>query len=225
MQKRALRFQAVLFGTFNFPANPDTTIKLMTAFAPLGFMPQVMTVPDPMTGLMSQRIGLTNGSDVQILFAPDRLDFTATTPSGNIEEFVNNVVTYVTHLENGNLRFNRVALVIDNILEEMSLAESETLRDKLLPKSGANSIEWVARWVTPLSKDTEQYNVCIEAMSATGLMMIINGQMQPLSGIKVMHDVSTTPSNTNPRFDAKNLDLMLNSISKIISTQNDLVFV
>lgn len=225
MKTRAIKFQAVLFGTFNFPTNPDTTIKLMTAFAPLGFMPQVMPVPDPMTGRMSQRIGLTNGSDVQILFAPDRIDLTATMPSWSIEEFVNNVVMYVTHLENGSLRFNRVALVIDNILEEMSLAESETLRDKLLPKSGENSIEWVARWVTPLSRDTEQYNVCFEAMSAAGLMMITNGNMQPLSGIKVMHDVSTIPSNTNPRFDAKNLNLMLNSISKIISEQADLVLV
>ena len=225
MIKRAIKFQAVLFGTFNFPANPDTTVKLVTAFAPLGFMPQVMPVTDLMTGQMSQRIGLTNGSNVQILFAPDRLDFLAMAPSWSIEEFVDNVVTYVTHLENGSLRFNRVALVIDNILEEMSLAESETLRDKLLPKSGANSIEWQARWVTPLSKDTEEYNVCFEAMSAAGLMMINNGRMQPLNGIKAMHDVSTTPSNTNPRFDAKSLNANLNSISKIISEQVDLVLV
>lgn len=225
MKKRTIKFQAVLFGTFNFPANPDTTVKLVTAFAPLGFMPQVMTVPDPMTGQMAQRIGLTNGSDLQMQFAPDRLDFIATTPSWSVEEFVNNVVAYVTHLENGSLRFNRVALVIDNILEEMSLAESEALRNKLLPKSGANSIEWVVRWVTPLSKDTEGYNVCFEAMSAAGLMMINNGRMQPLNGIKAMHDVSTIPSNTNPRFDAKNLNLMLNSISEIISGQDDLVLV
>ena len=223
MKKIAIKFQDVLFGTFNFPVSPDTTMKLLSVFAPLGFMPQVMTVPDPMTGLMSQRIGLTNGSDVQILFAPNRLDFTATTPSWGIEEFVNNVVTYVSHLENGSLRFNRVALVIDDILEEMSITEAEELRKKLLPKSGANSIEWVARWVTPLTKGTEEYNVCFEAMSATGLMMIINGQMQPLNGIKTMLDVSTTPNNTNPRFDAKNLNLMLDSISKITSEQAGLV--
>lgn len=225
MKTKSIKFQAVLFGTFNFPANPDTTIKLMTAFASLGFMPQVMPVPDPMTGRMSQRIGLTNAADVQIMFAPDRIDLTATMPSLSIEEFVKNVVIYVRNLENGSLRFNRVALVIDNILEEMSLAESEALREKLLPKSGENSIEWVARWVTPLSEDTEQYNVCFEAMSAAGLMIITNGNMQPLSGIKVMYDVSTIPSDTNPRFDAENLNLTLNSISKIISEQANLVLV
>lgn len=223
MQKRVIKFQAVLFGTFNFPADPDTTVKLMTAFAPLGFMPQVMNAPDPMTGLMSQRIGLTKGANVQILFAPDRIDFTAMMPTGSIEEFVGDVVTNVKHLEHGNLRFNRVALVVDTLLEEMSQADSEALRSKLLPKSGANSIEWMARWVTPLTMDTEQYNVCFEAMKAIGLMLINNGRMQPLNGIKAMSDVSTSPSNTNSRFGADNLHETLDAISKIISGQADLV--
>jgi hypothetical protein len=222
MQK-VIRFQAVLFGTFNFPADPDTTVKLMTTFAPLGFMPQVMTVPDPMTRLMSQRIGLTKGTDAQILFAPDRIDFTTMMPTGSIEEFMSDVVTNVKQLEHGNLRFNRVALVVDTLHEEMSHTDSETLRNKLLPKSGGNSIEWIARWVTPLSTDTEQYNVCFEAMNAIGLMMVHNGLMQPLNGIKVMSDVSTAPSNTNHRFDANNLHEALNAISKIISDQADLV--
>lgn len=223
MQKKAIKFQAVLFGTFNFPADPDTTVKLMTTFAPLGFMPQVMNVPDPMTGLMAQRIGLTKGTDVQIQFSPDRIDFTAMMPTGSIEEFVNEVPTNVKLLEQGSLRFNRVALVVDSLLEEMSQADSETLRNKLLPNSGASSIEWIARWVSPLSMDTEQYNVCFEAMKASGLMMVHNGRMQPLNGIKVMSDVSTTPSNTNPRFDANNLHGALLAISKIISGQADLV--
>lgn len=222
MQKRVIKYQAVLFGTFNFPADPDTTVKLMTTFAPLGFMPQVMTVPEPMTGLSSQRLALTKGTNVQILFAPDRIDFTATMPSESVESFVNDVVSNVEQLERGSLRFNRVALVIDTILEEISQAESEVFRDKYLPTSGANSIEWVARWVTPISKESEQYNVCFEAVCAPGMVMVLpNGRMQPLTGLKVMHDISTTPSNTSPRFDASKLHEALSAISKIVSEQSD----
>ncbi|WP_283149748.1 hypothetical protein [Silvimonas soli] len=222
MQKRVIKFQAALFGTFNFPAEPDTIVKLMTVFAPLGFMPQVISVPDLMTGLTAQRIGMTRGDDVVMLLAPDRIDFTATMPTVDIAGFVNDAVTNVEQLERGNLRFNRVALVVDTLLEEMSEAEIEAMREKLLPHSGARSIEWMARWVTPVINETEQYNVCLEAIKASGLMMFFNGRMQPLHGIKTLHDVSTTPSNTSPRFDAQNLRGALDAISQIISARTDL---
>ncbi len=222
MQKKTIKFQAVLFGTFNFPADPDTTVKLMTIFAPLGFMPQVMNVQDPIAGLTSQRLGLTKGSEMQIQFSPDRIDFTAPMPSMDIDIFLNDVVDYVGKLERGSLQFNRAALVIDALFEELSQTESEALRGKLLPQSGINSVEWVARWVTPLSIHNEQYNACFEAVTATGLMMIINGRMHPLSGIKTMHDVSTTPSNTAHRFNVDNLQETLYGISKIILDRDNI---
>lgn len=219
MPKRLIKLQAVLFGNFNFPVVPETSVRLLTTFASHGFMPQVMNVPDPMAGVTIQRIGLTKGTDIQVLFAPERIDFTVTMPSSSIEDFVNDVVSFIEKLEGGTLQFSRIALVSDSLIEEISQADSEALREKLLPSSGNNSIEWVARWVTPITVGSEQYNACFEAMNANGLMMIINGNMKPLSGIKVMHDISTTPLNTTLRFDAKNLNKELNAISDIIISQ------
>lgn len=222
MRKKVIKFQAVVFGTFNFPADPGTTVKLMTIFAPHGYMPQVISGQDVMGGGGVSRLSLTKGEFLQIVFSPDRIDFSSVMPTISVADFVAEVSFCVSQLESGNLRFHRVALVIDNLLEEISSSESDQLRQRLLPNSKEGAIDWTARWVDVIDHADERYNFCFEVLNSAGMMMINNGRMHPLNGIKVMHDVSTTPSNTSHRFDSNNLAKSLSEISKLIEI-NDLM--
>lgn len=186
-------------------------------------MPQVINTQDAMTGQFSQRISLTRGPDFQINFAPDRIDFISMMPSESLAQFTEEVVICARKLEKGSLIFSRISLVEDILLEEINHSQSEALREKLLPHSGENSIEWMARWVTQENNNSEQYNVCFEAINNPNLMMIHNGRMHTMNGIKLMSDVSTTHTNTIARFDIKKLPSIFSTITKIISSQADFI--
>ena len=220
MQPRLLKNQAALFGSFHFPPTPDTTVKLVQAFASLGFMPQVINAPDPVTGLIAQRIALSRGADTHIQFSPDRIDIVGTMPIvSDTESFIADVVDYVSRIDNGSLKFNRVGLVQDYLLEGLAADRETELRMKLLPHSGERPNEWMARWVEPRVIDDEKYNICLEAMTAPGLMMIMSNKIQAVDGVKVLCDISTTPENLSSRFSIANIKSTMNSLNSIIQQE------
>lgn len=220
MHPRLLKNQAALFGSFHFPPTPDTTVKLVQAFASLGFMPQVINTADAVSGLNVQKIALSRGFDTQILFASDRIDIVNTMPSvSKIEPFIVEIVDYVSRLDNGSLKFHRVGLVQDFLLEGLSVDRERELRLKLLPHSGDAPNEWMARWVEPRVVNDEKFNVCLEGMTAPGLMMITNNKIQPVNGVKILYDISTSPENGASRFNASNVESILVSLSDIIQQE------
>ncbi|KAL0630367.1 hypothetical protein Q9L58_010786 [Maublancomyces gigas] len=221
MQITTIKYQAVLFGSFNFPPVTDTTIKLLQAFASLGFMPQVHNLVDTVTGLSMPRISLTQGVGTTILFADDRIDIISAMPVDlSIKGFIDTVVDYVSRLDGGNLQFHRIALILDSVLDDLTPEEFERIRTKLLPSVKGAPFEWTARWVLPQTVGDESYNVCFEAVTATGLMLALQNRLQPLSGLKIMHDVSTAPQNLAIRFSGKNLGVSLSAIADIIAVED-----
>lgn len=222
MQKKDIKHQAVVFGSFSFPQTPEATVRLITTFVPMGFMPQTTSGIDPASGLPLQRMGFIKGTDTQIQLANDRIDIYSVLPTRPLDEFINEVVEIVGRLEGGSLRFGRVALVIDTGLEDMTPAQVSEIRSRVLPRSDAASIEWVARWVTPKVADGETFNVNIEAMTAEGMMILHSGRMVPMNGIKIMRDVSTSPLNVTQRFDMTSLPSMLRSIAAIVEAEASL---
>ncbi|OON61194.1 hypothetical protein B0920_19980 [Massilia sp. KIM] len=218
MQRTALKNQVALFGSFSFPAVPDTTIKLLNAFATLGFLPQIVTSVDPTNGLSAQKISLVRGTD-QIHFGNDRIDVFSFLPSSeNLNSFLSEVVTYVQRLDS-SLTFTRLGLVHEIDVQAETPEKTLAVRRKLLPESGEDSIEWTARWVNPVTVDGMDYNLCFEAMLAPGLAMVVNNKVTPINGIKVMHDVSTLQNAPGARYDSKNLAEALAAMAAIVERQ------
>jgi len=220
MQPRLLKNQVALFGSFHFPPTPETIVKLVEAFASLGFMPQVINTNDLVSGLSIQKITLSRGSDTQIQFASDRIDIVNTMPSvSDVAPFIVEVLDYLSRIEKGSLKFTRVGLVQDYLLESLPADREREIRMRLLPHSGESPNEWMARWVEPRVVDDGKYNICLEAMVAPGLMMIMNNKIQPVNGVKVLYDISTSPENMASRFNSSNIEATLNSLNGLIQLE------
>lgn len=214
MQRKILKQQAVLFGNFHFPASPETTVKLLTAFASLGFMPQVLNISDPTSGLTVPKISLAK-DEKQIIFGSDRIDIISAAPVEaelNLDFFIAEVKDYFLRIESGTLKMYRIAIVEDYFLEGLSEAQSESLRTSLVPKSAVGSIEWASRWVTPSIIEDEKYNICLEAMVASGMRMVLPNRVIEIDGVKILHDISTSPESLMNRFGSDNL---LDSLKKV----------
>lgn len=225
MNIKILKNHIVLFGKFYFPVNPETTIKLVNAFAPLGFMPSVSAGSDPTSGEMNQQISLTSG-DKHIQFSSDRIDFISGMPIDaelDPEFFIGEVADYFARIESGSLRMYRLAIVQDMLLSNLSSMQEESLRTSLLPQSSADSLEWTARHVTPRSVETEKYNICLEAMTGQGMMMLVKNRPIPVQGIKILHDVSTSPEHVSTRFNSENLMVELKKIAKVVEKEKEFI--
>jgi hypothetical protein len=225
MRLKILKNHAVIFGKFHFPVNPETTVKLVNAFASLGFMPQVVAVADQVTGSITQKISLSTG-EKHIQFDSDRIDFISAAPideESDFDFFINEVADYFSRIENGSLKLFRIAIVQDILLESLSSAQEQSLRTSLLPQSAAESIEWSARWVNPTVVEDEKYNICLEAMTGQGMMMIVKNRPMPVEGIKILHDISTTPENVSARFGIDNLTLELKKIAALIEKEKEFI--
>lgn len=220
MQKRIIKIQAVVFGAPNPQTNQTAMVDLIQSFIPEGYMPQTISVQDPISGTINQKLSLIKNQEMQIQFSHERVDFLALMPTASTEDILNSIQKNIGLIYKNNVAFNRIALVLDYILDEFSDEEIEKFRMELLPKSKVNSIEWVSRWVSKQEIDAEEYNICFEAMTANGLMMINNGITHHLNGIKIMHDISTTPSNNTTRFNKDNIKDKLMKINNIIIQQD-----
>jgi hypothetical protein len=204
MQERTLKNQVVVFGNFSFPPVPDVTLSLMQSFAPFGFMPSVVQQVD-INGQMQQKIALTKGDSIQIIFGNDRIDFLEAVPEGRngIGDFYGSVLQYLICLQPRNLMFNRLAMVTERLVYELTPAQGEQLRAQYAGNSPVGAIEWGFRWVQPQSEQEERVNVCLDVSRLQG-MLNVRGKFEQFDGIKIMHDISSSPQNTLPRFNAAN---------------------
>ncbi|MFC5548158.1 hypothetical protein [Massilia aerilata] len=225
MQRKTLKKQAVVFGSFNFPPAPDTTLKLLQIFASAGFLPQMINMVDPVSGMNSQKFSLVRENYFQMHFGSDRIDIFSLDPNdkSDLSSFISETVSLLSRLEGGTLNFTRIALVLDYVLEGANPEQISHLSSRLLPQSTGPLLEWVARWVETRVRGAETYNVCFEANLAQGLHLVVNNQMLAVNGVKIMHDISTSQAHISTRFNIGNLQDSFNAIIEMIEQEKSLV--
>ena len=217
MQIKTLKFQTAMFGNYNYPPTPETMMRVLPLFADLGFMPQLVNIADTSGLLLTPRIQLGASNNFFITLAQDRIDFTAFMPENRDHAtFFESVKTFAGRLD-PNLKAHRIALVEDLAVQDLSAEQIQSVCRQLLPGALPDSLEFSSRWVSPVTQGGETYNVCSETVYQPGLGMIVNGQIIGVEGVKVMNDVSTTPANTEIRFDLANLGEGLMEISNLIN--------
>ena len=219
MQITKLKYQTTIFGGFNYPPTPETMLRILPRVGPLGYMPQVQNVTEGVTGEIGPRVTLIKDSS-QVFLHNSRIDVLTWLPEMELEEFISSTVNLLTLLEGGLLFSSRVALVTESMLEELGEHEIENYRRILVPRSDESTLEWTSRWVERKTVGGETYHISFEALRAAGMIMTTNGVSRTLTGIKVQHDVSTSPSNASPRFTQDNMVDSLIEISKILTQQN-----
>lgn len=205
MQEKILKNQVVAFGQFNFPPVPETSLALLQNFAKFGFMPVIAQQTD-VGGQPIPRMALMKGDSVQIVFSNDRIDFIQPFPEDNvkIEIFLQDVFQYLDCLQDRNLRFNRLALVNEKMIYNLSHEQKEALREQFAAYAPAGCIEWTSRWVAPETHGQENFNVCLDCSWQQGVFTQA-GKHEMFEGVKIMNDISHSTNNTSFRFYAENL--------------------
>jgi hypothetical protein len=222
MSIKSIRNQIAVFGNFNFPADSDTTVALLKAFGSDGFMPQTVQTVDPFSGLTVQRLTLVSsdfgGSEVSaIVFAPDRIDITTALPVGSdIEPYITAAAKYLARVADRAPNYWRLGLVRDFSVGKFGDGQDVGLLGRLLPIAPNDSFEWSSRWVSVKEVGGEKYNYQIEATKQVGMGIVAGNRLESIEGVKMMHDVSTSPEVTAKRFNAGNVEAELLKMARII---------
>lgn len=219
MREKFLRWQAVVYGRFNFQPTPKFTVALISAFAPLGFLPMVVNQSSE-SGAHVQKISL-NKDSIQIIFGKDRIDMVELLPSDDatLEETLDKIELYLSTIPNENLQFNRIALVKEIIFQDLTVEQLEFNQEKYLPWSKPGAVEWSVRSINNEEVGGEKINVCFDLLRLKG-MALANGRMENLDGIKILHDISTDAEEEEFRFDIKNVIDGFNVLKKIIDDES-----
>lgn len=218
MRERILKNQIAVFGRFNFPPVPDVTVALLQAFAVFGFMPTVIHQIDA-NGQMQPKISLTK-PDEQIIFSNDRIDFLQNLPSGDgdLTRFLEEVIQYIACLQSRNLQFNRLAVVTERLLQDLSTDQKEAVRERFAPGAPFGSIEWGFRWVKPQDEQGELMNVSFDIARLSGVYQE-GSRIEQFDGLKVLHDISTSPHNVVFRYNSANVSSGLQAVKQVIDRQ------
>lgn len=216
MRTKVLKFHAVIFGSFFFPATPEIIMKIVQSFAPVGFMPAIINTVDPVSGLATSTISLISGTNEQIVFANDRIDISKAFPdSDDAVAFIQTAVDYLRRIDGGTIRGNRLGFIKDLALEDLSAEQENQVRHQILPQSNPDSLDWSARWSSHLSQGNEAYNVFIETLRLQNLSLYIGNQVFQILVPKLSLDISTAPMNAEVRFDVSNMVAALTAMNQI----------
>lgn len=219
MREKFLRWQAVVYGRFNFDPTPKITVALTSAFAPLGFLPMVVNQSSD-SGNPIKKISL-NKDSIQIVFGKDRIDMVELLPAdeATLEETLEKIELYLSTIPTENLQFNRIALVKEIIFQELTDDQLNANQLEYLPWSKPGSVEWSARSINNEEVGNEKINVCFDAIRLKGLALA-NGRMENLDGIKILHDISTDADEDEFRFNLTNIIAGFDMLRKVIDEQS-----
>lgn len=219
MRERILKNQVVLFGRFNFPPVPDVTVSLLQAFAAHGFMPAVIQQIDQ-NGQAEPRISLNNAAHSQIVFSNDRIDFFQNVPaaSKNLDDFLSLVGQYIGCLHSRNLQFNRIAIVTDSLVTDLSSDVREEVRARFVPNAPVGAAEWTFKWAKVFNDEPMAMNILFEIARLQGVIQEPN-RVEHFDGFKIMHDISTPPDVIAFRYNSENVLQALRLIKERIDCQ------
>ena len=222
MNERLLKNQISVFGKFHFPPVPQTTIQLTQAFQNFEMMPGMVNFLDQQTGQFGPRISLQRAIDaLQVVFSDDRIDISQNFPvkAMSFEEFFVLSQKLLGCLESFGLRYTRLAIVHEILIDELAESTIGDLVQKILPRSSPDSPEWTARWVNVSQAHDQSVNACCEVQRMAAVLAYPEGKQYQFNGLKLMSDVSTSPQNLEPRFDSNNSIPVFQEIWKVCEAQ------
>lgn len=204
MEKRILSVKYSIFGKYDYiEATPEIISRLFQAFAPDGFMPNMINllkIQQPQNivqqilrpQLINQKMSCT------ISLLPERVDIEFSN-----SEYTDNVLDYLKRLiDLFELRISRIALNTATILDNLSEVEIKQLNTKLTPPENycdeQNLVEYSSRRISRKVLDAISENINV-GRNITSIAQVIEGQ-QVINQIQVDTDINTLGELTKERF-------------------------
>lgn len=224
MEKRILSVKYSVFGKYDYiEATPEIISRLFQAFAPDGFMPNMINllkIQQPQNivqqilrpQLINQKMSCT------ISLLPERVDIEFSN-----SEYTDNVLDYLKRLiDLFELRISRIALNTATILDNLSEVEIKQLNTKLTPPENycdeQNLVEYSSRRISRKVLDAISENINV-GRNITSIAQVIEGQ-QVINQIQVDTDINTLGELTKERFD---LDACREFFEMAANTDKDVV--
>lgn len=224
MEKRILSVKYSIFGKYDYiEATPEIISRLFQAFAPDGFMPNMINllkIQQPQNivqqilrpQLINQKMSCT------ISLLPERVDIEFSN-----SEYTDNVLDYLKRLiDLFELRISRIALNTATILDNLSEVEIKQLNTKLTPPENycdeQNLVEYSSRRISRKALDAISENINV-GRNITSIAQVIEGQ-QVINQIQVDTDINTLGELTKERFD---LDACREFFEMAANTDKDVV--
>ena len=213
-----------IFGKYDYiEATPEIISRLFQAFAPDGFMPNMINllkIQQPQNivqqilrpQLINQKMSCT------ISLLPERVDIEFSN-----SEYTDNVLDYLKRLiDLFELRISRIALNTATILDNLSEVEIKQLNTKLTPPENycdeQNLVEYSSRRISRKALDAISENINV-GRNITSIAQVIEGQ-QVINQIQVDTDINTLGELTKERFD---LDACREFFEMAANTDKDVV--
>jgi hypothetical protein len=233
-----LRFQVSLFGNFDEIIPDGENMKFfIDEFSDKGMIPnqyQELTFnidlksKQPVPAKANQRISLTDSEKKwNIKFNTNRIDIIFNNSNIGVieiipkEKFLLEVIDFLTRINKRfSQKYKRIGFVSQYLIEDIEIAKSSKIFVNTIDYFKEKSvIEWNSNIVTRekltyQNEIDELVNINSDArwMNAR---MTINSKLSPFKGVLLNFDVNTIPENNNYRFDADNIQSILNELFKI----------
>lgn len=245
MNKMKLKYQIGLFGNFDdIKQTPDTVKKLMEVMQKfdsytllLNTMTEVTLNAKTGTPTQVNRISFVDqNSGLQIMFGSKRLDFIKelrddnSNNMGELADYIKLVKDIIVELSDTFIdfkNFNRLSLLTDCFINDISIAKKESIYKKLLNETffgNENIKEWSVQIV---NKDEgkelkEKINNILSINRLQG-QLIINNHGKDIDGIKVMIDINTKAEDLDFRFNIDSINnFLIDSLEKNTLISNDI---
>lgn len=245
MNKMKLKYQIGLFGNFDdIKQTPDTVKKLMEVMQKfdsytllLNTMTEITLNAKTGTPTQVNRISFVDqNSGLQIMFGSKRLDFIKelrddnSNNMGELADYIKLVKDIIVELSDTFIdfkNFNRLSLLTDCFINDISIAKKESIYKKLLNETffgNENIKEWSVQIV---NKDEgkelkEKINNILSINRLQG-QLIINNHGKDIDGIKVMIDINTKAEDLDFRFNIDSINnFLIDSLEKNTLISNDI---
>lgn len=245
MNKMKLKYQIGLFGNFDdIKQTPDTVKKLMEVMQKfdsytllLNTMTEITLNAKTGTPTQVNRISFVDqNSGLQIMFGSKRLDFIKelrddnSNNMGELADYIKLVKDIIVELSDTFIdfkNFNRLSLLTDCFINDISIAKKESIYKKLLNETffrNENIKEWSVQIV---NKDEgkelkEKINNILSINRLQG-QLIINNHGKDIDGIKVMIDINTKAEDLDFRFNIDSINnFLIDSLEKNTLISNEI---
>jgi hypothetical protein len=219
-----MKYQASIFGSIgDIEVTPDNTKTLIDLFSEKELIPSIsyeLEIAERVTLSPRARMGFASADqEWTIDFRADKIQIVkrATEPHGAnlgaLDKFCSDVsVLFDKVTSKFKKRANRIALVTDVLLEEMTdevLFETYLKLFKMPKFYGENQpFEWdwrtASREPIDLEGLNETLNIIVRISRSSGEFQL-KGEVTPFDRVRLAFDINTVPHNKEHRFDSQNI--------------------
>lgn len=229
-----MKYQASIFGSIgDIEATPDNTKTLTDLFSDKELIPSVsyeLEIGAQVTLSPRARLGFVSANqEWTINFRTDRVQIVKRaiephgTNLGDLDKFCSDVSVLFDRITSRfKKRANRIALVTDFLLEEMTdevLFETYLKLFKIPKFHGENppfEWDWRATSREPIDLEglNETLNIVVRISRSSGEFQV-KGKVTPFDRVRLVLDINTVPHNKEHRFDAQNIVIFYNQVLEL----------